>query len=298
MGYIKLINRAWVLREQGILSAQEHYFYCFLLHRCNKARWQTPFILPTVVICAILGISRNKLLNHRRKLQQLGLIEFKEGSAGGGKPAEYSLCIHTDTLSDTLSDTLTCTSNDSVTEKEKEPSHSATRFFEKNKTLSRQRNLCSDMEPAGCGGGGGEEKTKSDPANDCATQASTCGKARAGKLSRERLRNASHDLRLDDGGNAFERRKNAFMNDCATYVPTYGRTMIRAFFDYWTEPNKSKTKMRFELEKTWDLARRIRTWENNELKLKKNGTKKGKISDEELLAAVAAGIARAESDKE
>jgi hypothetical protein len=100
-----MYDNAWELREQGILSVREHDLYCFLLHRCNKVRWQTPFILPTMVICAILGISRNKLLNHRQKLQQLGLIEFKEGCAGRGKPAEYSLCIP-DNVSVNVSDNV------------------------------------------------------------------------------------------------------------------------------------------------------------------------------------------------
>ncbi len=36
-----------------------------------------------------------------------------------------------------------------------------------------------------------------------------------------------------------------------------------AFIEYWTEPNKSNTKMRFELEKTWDLSRRIKRWVNS-----------------------------------
>ena len=37
--------------------------------------------------------------------------------------------------------------------------------------------------------------------------------------------------------------------------------MIRAFFDYWSEPNKAKTKMRYEMQKTWDVSGRLRTWE-------------------------------------
>ena len=36
-----------------------------------------------------------------------------------------------------------------------------------------------------------------------------------------------------------------------------------AFIDYWTEPNKSKTKLRFELERTWDLKRRLSRWVNS-----------------------------------
>ena len=40
--------------------------------------------------------------------------------------------------------------------------------------------------------------------------------------------------------------------------------MIRAFFDYWSELNKSCTKMRFELEKTWELPKRLATWASRE----------------------------------
>ena len=40
--------------------------------------------------------------------------------------------------------------------------------------------------------------------------------------------------------------------------------MIRAFFDYWSELNKSETKMRFETNKTWEVAKRLATWANKE----------------------------------
>ena len=36
--------------------------------------------------------------------------------------------------------------------------------------------------------------------------------------------------------------------------------MQSEFIDYWTEPNRSKTKLRYELEKTFDIARRLKTW--------------------------------------
>jgi hypothetical protein len=39
-------------------------------------------------------------------------------------------------------------------------------------------------------------------------------------------------------------------------------TMRGEFFRYWTEPNKTGTKMRFELQETWDLKRRLITWAN------------------------------------
>ncbi len=59
-------------------------------------------------------------------------------------------------------------------------------------------------------------------------------------------------------------RKEDFRKSLIPYVETYGREMIRAFFDYWTEKNRSCTKMRFELEKTWETARRLATWSNRE----------------------------------
>lgn len=56
-------------------------------------------------------------------------------------------------------------------------------------------------------------------------------------------------------------RGREFYNVLVPFVKTYGREMIREFFDYWSEPNKSHSKMRFEQERTWDLSRRLHTWE-------------------------------------
>ena len=36
--------------------------------------------------------------------------------------------------------------------------------------------------------------------------------------------------------------------------------MIKAFADYWTEPNRSCSRMRFELQRTWSLPLRLATW--------------------------------------
>lgn len=61
-----------------------------------------------------------------------------------------------------------------------------------------------------------------------------------------------------------EERKEDFYNSLIPYTQIYGKEMVRNFFDYWTEPNKSHTKMRFELEPTWDLKRRLNTWASRE----------------------------------
>ena len=59
-------------------------------------------------------------------------------------------------------------------------------------------------------------------------------------------------------------RKEAFYQSLIPFVGLYPKEMIRAFFDYWSEQNKSGTKMRFELEKTWELSKRLATWASRE----------------------------------
>ena len=46
----------------------------------------------------------------------------------------------------------------------------------------------------------------------------------------------------------------------------YPKDMLDEFILYWTEPNKSKTKLRYELQNTWDTGRRLATWSRNAFK--------------------------------
>lgn len=48
----------------------------------------------------------------------------------------------------------------------------------------------------------------------------------------------------------------------------------RAFIIYWSELNKSKTKMRWELERTWDLKARIGRWKTRQKQWNKTAPKK------------------------
>lgn len=90
----------------------------------------------------------------------------------------------------------------------------------------------------------------------------------------------------------FNTRKEDFYNTLVPYVSIYGREMVRAFFDYWSEPNKSHSKMRFELERTWDVARRLNTWasKDNSFNRNNNGTYQQGYSTPQSRAEDAAGI--------
>jgi DNA-binding PadR family transcriptional regulator len=69
---------------------------------------------------------------------------------------------------------------------------------------------------------------------------------------------------------------NKFIIEVSAFKELYSVEMLEAFVDYWTEPNKSKTKLRYELQKTFDIARRLKTWSKNESKF---GTKKNNVMD-------------------
>ena len=59
-------------------------------------------------------------------------------------------------------------------------------------------------------------------------------------------------------------RKDSFYQSLVPFVGQYPKETVRAFYDYWSELNKSGTKMRYELERTWELPRRLATWANRE----------------------------------
>lgn len=60
------------------------------------------------------------------------------------------------------------------------------------------------------------------------------------------------------------KRKDEFGKSLVPFIDKYGKDMIRAFFEYWSELNKSETKMRFEKQETWEVGKRLATWASRE----------------------------------
>lgn len=55
-------------------------------------------------------------------------------------------------------------------------------------------------------------------------------------------------------------RKDDFYQSLIPFTEKYPKEMIRDFFDYWSEMNISKTKMRYEQQKTWETSKRLAFW--------------------------------------
>lgn len=60
------------------------------------------------------------------------------------------------------------------------------------------------------------------------------------------------------------KRKDDFYQSLIPYKDIYPKEMLRIFFDYWSEMNRSKTKMRFEQQKTWETSKRLANWARKE----------------------------------
>lgn len=106
----------------------------------------------------------------------------------------------------------------------------------------------------------------------------------------ETERNSTVSVSVSDNvnvkeNNSIDSRKLKFAATLKPFVDQFGRDTLKEFYDYWTEPNKSNTKFRQELEKTWSLKRRLQTWIKNESNFKPNKNKKNEQLTEITAAA-------------
>ena len=76
--------------------------------------------------------------------------------------------------------------------------------------------------------------------------------------------------------NNISNRRNDFVFEVLTFE--YDEDLLNGFIDYWTEPNKSNTKMKFELNKTWKTELRLKTWAANQKKWDKTKSNKKGMS--------------------
>ena len=74
--------------------------------------------------------------------------------------------------------------------------------------------------------------------------------------------NKNKEIRIIN--NTISNRRNDFVFEVLTF--DYDESILNGFIDYWTEPNKSNTKMKFELNKTWKTELRLKTWATNQKK--------------------------------
>lgn len=64
-------------------------------------------------------------------------------------------------------------------------------------------------------------------------------------------------------------KKNKFYEDCKPFLAKYPKQMLREFYNYWVETNRSGTRLRFELQQTFEISKRLATWARLDKNVKK-----------------------------
>jgi len=83
--------------------------------------------------------------------------------------------------------------------------------------------------------------------------------------------------------NNIEERKLKFADTLKPFLDTYGRDTLLEFYEYWTEPNKSNTKFKQELQETWSVKRRLESWVKNDFSNKEKTISNGQPSKMESM---------------
>ena len=83
-------------------------------------------------------------------------------------------------------------------------------------------------------------------------------------LSSSNLTTINKNNNKNNNNNNISNRRNDFVFEVLTFE--YDEILLNGFIDYWTEPNTSNTKMKFELNKTWQTELRLKTWAANQKK--------------------------------
>jgi hypothetical protein len=77
----------------------------------------------------------------------------------------------------------------------------------------------------------------------------------------------------EDKEERLQRITDRFIEELKPYESEFGAQMLNEFFLYWSEPNKSRTKIRKDMQPTWDTHRRLLTWQrNNKKDIMRHGT--------------------------
>jgi len=78
------------------------------------------------------------------------------------------------------------------------------------------------------------------------------------KMEKEKESLKEQKLRL------LEQRRQVFAIRVFEFSNQYPKEMLDKFLLYWSEMNKAGSQMRWEMERTWELSRRLATWASRE----------------------------------
>ena len=92
MNIIECMNHFWSQNVYEPCSPSETALLFYLLFEAERQQWKMPFKVPTQLLMAYTGISKQSINDAREGLMKRGLITYTKGE-GKGRPALYSLVL-------------------------------------------------------------------------------------------------------------------------------------------------------------------------------------------------------------
>lgn len=230
MTYLDLVIDFWHRDLEFNFSDKEIALYFYLLKTCNHTRWKNPFGLSNAITIARFGWGKSSFDTAKNNLKKAGLIDFKAGD-GRGNVYQYTL------IGVELSKTGKKDNEKGI----------------QNNTL--YQHLSDTLSP-----------TLSDRKPETSIDSIDVVKD---KRKKGGAKDAPTFNTVEEKKTELEKRRKEFGLSLQPYVEEFTRAMVNEFYKYWTEPNKSLTKLRFEMEKAWDTKRRLETWRRNDDKFNK-----------------------------
>jgi len=113
-----------------------------------------------------------------------------------------------------------------------------------------------------------EQQSEQQVNNDRTTSEQQVNTLKEDKEDKEIKEDSKKPIKID-----LQTRKENFITEISSFKDKYSKDMLNAFYNYWSELNPSKTKMKFELQKTFEVSKRLAYWSNQEFINKPNGNK-------------------------
>ena len=91
--------------------------------------------------------------------------------------------------------------------------------------------------------------------------------------------NNDNNVNNENNENNVIYREAEFKNSLQKFIGVYENNMLNDFFLYWTEKKPKGKKMKFEMQRTFDIERRLARWNKNNFN-NKNNKNENRITNE------------------
>jgi hypothetical protein len=119
-------------------------------------------------------------------------------------------------------------------------------------------------------------KNRQMPKSETASAIPNAEQVKKSKVKKSKEEKSKEDI--------IKERTDGFKKQVFEFQSKYDKDILEEFVLYWTEPNKSKTRLKYQMEDTWDTGRRLARWASRNFNSNQSPSQKfqknGKLDEE------------------